>query len=175
MGLAVSVAPLGVLGVGCSPALDWREVHPEDSGLTALFPCKPSSHARPVALGDVTVSMYLYVCEAGGATFSVSYTLLSDPAAVVPAIAAWRDATARNVAGLPKSERPMIVPGMTPQPAAMRALYDGRAPSGAAVQWMAGWFVEGTRVYQAAVMAPRLDAEGVDTFFDGLRLGAAPR
>ena len=31
----------------CAPSLDWREVNPAESGVRALFPCKPEVSIRP--------------------------------------------------------------------------------------------------------------------------------
>ena len=37
----------------CSPALDWRQVRPDDTGVEAMFPCKPLSHARTVPMKPI--------------------------------------------------------------------------------------------------------------------------
>ena len=42
----------------CSPALDWRQVRPDDAGVEAMFPCKPLSHARTVPLAGQPIVAY---------------------------------------------------------------------------------------------------------------------
>ena len=61
------IAPALVLAAGlscaCSPALNWREFQPAGSQARLMFPCRPASHARQVALAGtkgvpvITVSM----------------------------------------------------------------------------------------------------------------------
>lgn len=116
--------------------------------------------------------MYLYVCDAGGVTFAVSYADVGDASAVEPALAALRRSSAANIESRDARDLAYAVPGMAPASGAGRALYNGRLPSGATTELSAAYFVEGTRVYQATMMAPSLDAEAVETFYRGLRLGA---
>ena len=48
--VTVGVGGLALSGlVGCTPALDWREVRPV-AGVVALFPCKPTSLTRELRL-----------------------------------------------------------------------------------------------------------------------------
>ena len=53
--LASAFLVFAALLVGCSPALDWREVRVEGRDAFVLLPCKPAAHARQVRLaeGDV--------------------------------------------------------------------------------------------------------------------------
>jgi hypothetical protein len=82
----------------CAPSLDWREVRPDDSGVLALFPCKPASHARALPLAGSTVRFVLYACAAGGATWGLGFAELGDPARVAAALTELREQAARNIA-----------------------------------------------------------------------------
>lgn len=157
---------------GCSPVLDWRELRPEGSSITVMFPCKPDRHARQVVLAGRPVSMDLLVCSAGGTTFALSFANLGDPTAMTPALAELRAAAIGNVAGTVTGERALQVGGMTPHPGAARLDIAGRRPDGVAVQEHVAVFVHGLRVYQASLLGPALAPEAVETFVSGLRLGS---
>ena len=70
-----STAAAAVLGgclLGCTPALDWREVALADSGLLATFPCRPQREERTVGVADDDVRMALFACRAEGSTYALS-------------------------------------------------------------------------------------------------------
>lgn len=154
----------------CSPALDWREVRPPDSGLQALFPCKPEYMQREIALAGAPVTMELVACTTGGATYALMHAVVDDPARVAPALRQLREAAAANVGGTPRVVAPMMVAGMTPNSQAERIEIDGLGVHGEAVREHAGFFVKGTRVFQATVVGERPDAAAVETFFSALTL-----
>ena len=84
-----------LLGVGalsaCSPALDWREVHPAEApGLQALFPCKPDHVSRTVTLPSAPqpLVMHLWSCQTGDVTWALSQVQVQDVAQVGPTLAA---------------------------------------------------------------------------------------
>jgi len=160
---------LPVLLAACTPTLDWREVRPEGSGAVLLFPCKPSTEARTVALAGAPVSMRLVVCRADGLTWALTYADVTDPARVAPAIEALRAAAQLNLGGTAEALGPMQVKGMTPNPQAQRVRLRGKLPSGEAVVQESGFFSRGTWVYQATVLGTRLDGEAVASFFDSIR------
>ncbi len=156
--------------VACSPALDWRDVQPTDSGAAALVPCKPDRFARMVTLAGTTVQMVLASCSAAGTTYALSHAELDDPAKVAAALSELRAAAARNIGGAPHDARPFTVSGMTPNPLAERLAIEGRRADGHAVHEQAAFFARGMRVYQATVVGERIDPEAADTFFAGLKL-----
>jgi hypothetical protein len=156
----------------CSPTLDWREMQAEGSGVVASFPCKPDRHARTVPLAGRPVRMEMLVCSAGGATFGLSFIDVAEPARVSATLIELQRLAIANIgAGTPGST-PLQVPGMTPNPDALRLRLEGRGPDGTAVSEQAGFFVKGLRVYQATVLGRSWPAEAADTFFAGLRLPA---
>ena len=162
VGLAASV-------LACSPALDWREIQPPESGAVVMFPCKPDRFVRSVTLAEQKVQMHLASCSAGGATYALSHVELSDPTRIAAALEALRALAASNVGGQATVMSPLNVPGMTPHPLAQRLAIRGGI-EGRVLQAEVGVFTRGLRVYQATVIGEKLDSQATDTFFTGLRL-----
>jgi hypothetical protein len=138
--------------------MDWREVRPQDSGLMLLFPCKPASHARSVALAAGQVR-----------TWALAVADVAEPARVGPALAELDAAAARNLGATQVRPLPLKVHGVTPNPASRRVQIDGRLPDGSRVTEQVAVFAKGTQVFQATVLGERIDAEAADTFFGSLR------
>ena len=162
VGLAVSL-------LACSPALDWREIQPPDSGAVVMFPCKPDRFVRNVTLAEREVQMHLASCSADGVTYALSHAELSDPMRIAAAREALRALAASNIGGQATVVSPLNVPGMTPHPLAQRLAIRGGI-EGRVLQAEVGVFTRGLRVYQATVIGEKLDSQGTDTFFTGLRL-----
>jgi hypothetical protein len=154
----------------CSPALDWREVRPEDSGMVAMFPCKPQRLARSLALAGDTVEMRLASCTAQDTTYAIGYATLSDPGRVTPAIEQLRRAAAANIGAKPVGGSAWSVAGMTPNPLAEKLMLEGHDAAGKTVREQTVFFVKGLRVYQATIVGTAPDAEAAETFFGGLKL-----
>ena len=154
----------------CTPALDWREVRSPDSGVVALFPCKPERMERSLEFAGTPVAMVLQACTVGGATYALMHANVDDPRRVAAALEGLRAAAAANLGGTAQAVAPMSVPGMTPNPLAERLVIEGRDARGDRVREHAGFFVKGMRVYQAVVVGAQLDEAAADTFFSALRL-----
>jgi hypothetical protein len=165
----VSTAVLCVL-TACAPALDWREVRPAGSGATALFPCKPDSHARTLMLGTQEVRLLLYACRAGESTWALAFADVEDPARVGLALAELRAAAARNLGATDARALPLKVEGATPNPASQRVEIRGHVAGGRPVTEQLAVFAMGTRVFQATALGETLEPEAVDTFFASLRV-----
>jgi len=163
----------GLIGLAaCAPALDWREVRPDDGGLTLLFPCKPARHARQMQLAGATVRLTLHACSAGGATWALALADVTEPGRVALALAELRTAAAKNLgadAGTPVEWR---IDGATPNPQAGRSEFAGQLPDGKFVREQVAVFAKGTRIYQATVLGEQLEGDSLDTFFTGLRIGS---
>jgi hypothetical protein len=154
----------------CSPALDWRELRPEGSGLALLMPCKPDRQSRRVALASAQVPMTLHACSAAGVTWAVAFADVGDPTKVGAALDELRAAAAANLGAGETTELPLNVAGATPQPASRRVQFHGRMPDGRAVSEQTAVFAKGTRVFQVVVLGPVLEPQAVASFFDSLRL-----
>lgn len=168
----IAGAVAALLVGACSPALDWRELRPEGSGIAALFPCKPDRNVRSLAVAGHRVRMEMLACSADGATYALAYVDLPEPSAIGPALAELRGLAATNIGTVPGTSTVLQVPGMTPHPQAARIALSGRLPDGAAVQEQAAFFARGLRVYQASVIGTRLRGDGAETFLAALKLTA---
>ena len=156
----------------CSPTLDWREFVPEGSGLSMTFPCRTDHHERPVLVAGAKVQMQMLVCDAGDATWAVSFFDVADPARVSTTLAEWREIAMANVQGVAATPAPVQIKGMTPNEQSVRVVASGKLPDGAAVQEHAVFFVRGMRVYSATVIGAQPSPQAVELFFGGLKFPA---
>jgi len=145
-------------------------VRPPDLKIEAMFPCRPASLKREVALSQGRREMTMHACAAGGNTYAVGSMTLGDVREVDGVLVSLREAAARNVGAKPTDLQTVRVPGMTPQSQAGHITLSGRRPDGSAVVEHLAVFSRGARVYQAMVVGDRPDAEAVATFFSGLKL-----
>jgi len=157
----------------CAPTLDWREVRPESSGLVALFPCKPASHARQLPLAGVRVELSLFACTTDGVTYAAAFADIGQPQLVGQALAELAAAAARNIgAEGPHAVAPLRVEGMTPNPQTGRQAFAGQLSDNRRVEEQVAVFARGTRVFQATMVGAKLDVRTVEVFFGALRLPA---
>jgi hypothetical protein len=154
--------------LACAPALNWREIRVESTGLKAMFPCKPDRAMRPVAMPDGPVNLQALACDAGGAQFAVVFAQ-RPPATAGEFLSRWQAAT---LAGLHSSAaretRPFRPAGALDLPQSLMLVAEGRRADGSAVQGQAAWFAHGQQVFQAVVYAERLRPEAVEPFFSAL-------
>lgn len=173
-GLALPVV-LALACLGCSPALDWREVRPDDA-LLLLFPCKPERHTRQVAIEGQRVSMSLASCAADGQTFALAYLDAASPDRLDALMQALQKGLRENVAGAPVPPPvetvPFSVKGATPHPLAVKVSALGQRVDGEPVRAEAGFFRRGLRIYQVTVIGRVLDGESLETFFASVSLSS---
>lgn len=163
----------GALAIGvaaCSPTLDWREARPD--GVVLMFPCRPKQLERTVPLAGAMLPMRMHACSAGGSNFSLAALDVAEPAAVTANLAALRAQLLVNLAGTATEQRPLALPGATPNPESGRERIVGQRPDGSRVVADAAFFVKGLTLYQASVLGSDDGApsEAVDTFFGAIRL-----
>lgn len=155
--------------VACSPALNWREVHPPGTRLQAMFPCKPTAQERKVRLAGQTVVLSLHACTTAGWTWGLAHADVADPNLLGAGLNELRSTSAANIGATTAEPLPLQVPGATPHPATARVHLSGRRPDGQALQMQMVVFAHGTRVFQATVLGERAPAEEATSFFSGLR------
>ncbi|HEY6134789.1 MAG TPA: hypothetical protein VIW70_12475 [Rubrivivax sp.] len=159
-----------LLLAACAPALDWREIRPDASGVTLMLPCRPSSHARDVILAGAPARLTLYACNASGMTWALAYVNLEDPSRVRAALRELRAAAAANLGAGTELPFDWVLAGATPHADSGRFELRGHLPGGKAVREQVAVYARGTTVYQATVVGEVLDPEAVEVFFAGLRL-----
>lgn len=155
----------------CSPNLNWRETRIDDTGLTALFPCRPDRLTRSVTLAGATVDVHLTACDEGDASFAVSHAEFADHRAAEDGLTQWRKATLTNMSAGAVAESPMGIrqagapEGRSPVTLAKAV---GKRVDGSVVALNGVWLLKEKRVFHAAIYAPKVTAEMSDTFFSGL-------
>jgi hypothetical protein len=153
----------------CAPALNWRDVRPEGSGAQLLFPCKPDTQERLVALAGPSVRLTLLLCEAAGQTWALAQADVAEPARVAPALAALQAGASANLGRQSASAAPYAVPGATPQPGSGRTRLQGQRGDGQAVQLHSLVFARGTLVFQASVLGAAVSEEAAEAYFSSIR------
>jgi hypothetical protein len=73
-----------MMGVGCTPAFNWRDVAFEGLPVAALLPCKPDRATRTVPLAGAPRQMVMAGCQAGGAMFTVAVVTVTDSGQLAP-------------------------------------------------------------------------------------------
>lgn len=154
---------------GCSPRLDWREVRVPDTGLTALLPCRPASQARRLVLAGSEVEMSMHACTGDSVVYAIASADVTQPARVSTALAELHAAAARNLGAIPQVPGAFQVPGATPNAQTGLTTFAGKLGDGRWVEERVAVFARGTRVYQASMLGPSVEAEASEAFFGGLR------
>jgi hypothetical protein len=158
----------------CTPSLNWREVRSPSGAAVAMFPCKPASHEREVSLAGRPVKLTLLACTANQSTYALALADVSDVSQVGAALRALKTSAWANVrVPDPVATQPLSLKGMTPNAEAAQWQVPGRLPDGRAVQEAGAVFAHASWVFQATVIAPKLDAQATQTFMESLRVGSA--
>ncbi len=168
-GMAVLVCALG-----CTPALNWRQVATDDAQVQLLLPCKPDQATRDVVLfaggQEVSTTLTLQGCEAGGMQFT--FGQMSHPIGVTSTevLAAWRLASLAPLNASPGEALPEVwqLKGVDIAPPAVRTRVSTDTHQ---VQWV--WFVHADKIYQAAVYGKPKDKglpEAAETYFSGIQV-----
>lgn len=170
---AIGMAVL-VCALGCTPALNWRQVKAGDAQVQLLLPCKPDQATRDVVLyaggREVSTTLMLQGCDAGGLQFTFGQMSLPSGVTSTEALAAWRLASLAPLKASPSEALPEVwqLKGVhiVPQPVRTRVSTDAHQ-----VQWV--WFVHVDKIYQAAVYGKPKDKslpEAAETYFSGIQL-----
>jgi hypothetical protein len=168
--LAALVALASLALVACSPALNWREVRPENTRLALLLPCKPDKAQKTVPLGGTPTPLSMVGCDADGATFAVAVAELADATQAADVLAQWQRLALVNMRATGAAQvTPLKLQGAAPDPAPVRVRAQGTAPDGSAVTGEAAYFVQGSQVFQAVLYVSNANPEAAETFFSSLR------
>ena len=147
-------APSAILlgALGCSEAIDWREMRPEGTELAVAMPCKPGTHEDAVLLAGQRAQMRVFACRSNGALFALGHVRLADPTQAGAALASLAEAASANKRGTVGDGQPAQVAGMTPLPQARQWRWEGvGGDQKPAIAWVTV-FSYGPHVYQATVI-----------------------
>lgn len=157
------------LFAGCGPTFNWRETAIGDTALVSLFPCKPDSAARRVALAGREVELTMRSCDAGGATFALGHARLADPALGAAALAQWRDATLAGIRPGPAGVSFAPPQRLAALPQLVAAHVTGNTPDGRTMTLQGVWFARDAEVFAALLYAETPNPQVAETFFSELR------
>jgi pectin methylesterase-like acyl-CoA thioesterase len=153
-----------VLLTACSPEFNWREVRGAGAPYTVTLPAKPASHARPVNLDGLQVTMTMTAAEAGDITFAVGAAEVADATQAGKALQAMKAALVRNIDGALKREKSSAPPQMIEIEAA-----------GQSRLLLARFVAKDKYVYQVVALGPEKTLsqpaarEAADTFLTSFR------
>ncbi|WP_338416889.1 hypothetical protein [uncultured Sphaerotilus sp.] len=165
------LAPIGLLAA-CSPTLNWRDV---DVGpqTRVQFPCRPEHAERALVLADAPTRAGMWVCDAGGLSWSATVLDVDDPSHLSAVLRASRLGLATRLQGSEESVQPVRIAGMTPNDESRRVVIVGPAGTGQPARAEAVFAVRGLQVFQFVVMAqrgaPPKWAESADEFLRSVR------
>ena len=167
--LFVLAASLLVLAA-CSPALNWRDVRPDNTALSLLLPCKPDKAQRSVPLGGQPTELAMLGCDAGDATFALAVASVLDASQMAAVQAGWHAATLANMKATgPTQTTPLKVPGASVQPPAVLVQASGQRADGRPVFSQTAYFAQGSQLFQAVIYTGKLQPEAAETFFSSLK------
>jgi hypothetical protein len=156
----------------CSPTLNWRDV---DVGpqTRAQFPCKPEQAERTLPLDGTPMRAAMWVCDAGGVSWSATVLEVGDPARLETVLRASRLGLAQRLQGREASSQPVQIAGMTPNPQARRVVIVAQSGEATPARAEAVFVARGLQVFQFVAMAQRGAptgwAESADAFLGSLR------
>ena len=163
---------LAALAAACSPALNWRDVQPDDTALTLLLPCKPDMAQQTVPMGRVPTVLTVRGCDAGGATFAVGVADVGTASALVDVLGQWQSVTLAGIkADTGDFQRVAVkVPGAAAVPAPVLVKALGQRADGSAIHSHALYFAQGNQVFQVLMLATNISPEAEDMFFSSVKL-----
>src|SRR3569832_336237 len=95
----LSIALTACALLACTPAHDWREVRGANAPFTVMLPAKPAVQTRQLELAGMQVTMTMTAAVADEVTFGVASVQLPNPAGVMPALEAMKNALVSNIDG----------------------------------------------------------------------------
>lgn len=162
----------------CSPVFNWREVGLGDSGLAALLPCKPDRATRNVVLEGDDVVLQMAGCEAGGATFTLSYTVAHDAAQATAWLSSWKTTMAKKLQASTPVATIIEVRGAASVPPPLQLTVKQNEAMGSKASAQIWWFAQRAHagradevvLYQAMVLGQPVETNATATFFESLHL-----
>lgn len=165
---------LAFLLSACTPALNWRQVSVDTSGVVLLLPCKPDQATRTVTLRvadkNVDTHLSMHGCETSHLQFTLGRMAVPPGLSPDEAMQAWRSASLATIKAAPNEavSQDGEMPGLSRQGQTARVYV---ATGEHQVQWL--WFAYGNKIYQAAVYGHLKDKklpEAAETYFSGIKL-----
>lgn len=167
--------PVLLLGGGCAPEYNWREVRPAGDHFQVMYPGKPSTASRDISLDGQPVVMRMTAAEAGGHHFAVGVLTLPEDSDAwrQRAVAAMQAQMARNIASRQPVAAPMTVPIVDaegkPQGSVAAVRLEARG-EGRPNRLVGGFVARGARAWQFVVVGQDPGNEEIQIFIESFRL-----
>ncbi len=162
---------MALLLCACQPTYNWRDIGFEGTNVKAQLPCKPDRTQREVTIAQVTVSLQVAGCEAGGGMWVVMTGRLPAGMDTSHVLQGWQAATWRTLQAQQPQSQAWPVPHALP--GAVRVQAQGLQANGQATQaqglWAAWPESDGVQWVNAMVYQPQIQGEMADTFFESIR------
>jgi hypothetical protein len=160
-----------ILLAACSPKYDWREVRGAGAPFMIALPAKPATHARPINLDGIQVTMTMTAAEVDGVTFAVGTAELPEAAQARKALIAMKTALVRNIGGTIKQEKSSAIDAV---PLTLEVEVGGPPSASTAGQprlLLARFLAKEQRIYQLVVVGNEkaVSREAADTFFTSFK------
>jgi len=169
----LSIALTACALLACTPALDWREVRGANAPFTVMLPAKPAVQTRQLELAGMQVTMTMTAAVADEVTFGVASVQLPNPAGVMPALEAMKNALVSNIDGSIRKQT-QAPSSYGPGPAFdIEALgKPGPRTGGKPLMLYARFVARGQRIYQVAVIGPAqaVTQDTADMFLSSFKL-----
>jgi hypothetical protein len=164
LSLLLASAQLGA----CSPKYNWRDYASPDASYRVMFPAKPASFTRSIALDGMQVSMTMTAAEIDGATFAVGAAEAADEAKARAALPAMLQALLRNI-GVNDGQGKFHADSAGKTSGTVDAI--GKA-NGAPVRLAGRFEARGKRIYQVIVLGKpdAMPPEQVEQFLTSFTL-----
>jgi hypothetical protein len=159
----------------CSPKYDWRDYRSPDAPFFAVFPGKPSTHARTIDLDGLKVTMTMTAAEVDGATFAVGSAQVPDAAKAQAAIKAMQVALLKNIGGTVKREKTASAARASGPAASRQASTEIEANgtrNGVPVLLVGRFIAHDRRIYQVIVLgrSQSIPRDAIDMFLSSFKL-----
>jgi len=158
--------------LACAPTLDWREVDVGPQTRVQL-PCRPEHAERSLVLDGAPMRAGMWVCDAGGLSWSVTVLDVSDPTRMTTVLREARLGLVTRLQGSEDSTQPVRIAGMTPNEESRRIVIVGPSGAGRPARAEAVFAARGLQAFQLVVMAQRGAsskwAESADEFLRSVR------
>ena len=168
--IIATILLVGLLQTACSPEFNWRDTALPPTSLRGLFPCKPDTAVRSMALAGQSLELHMTSCNTAGVTTAIGHADLPSADKSGPVLLQWRQASLNTMAARSVVERPLVLAGIRNEPEAVQVQAIGTGPNGAPLDFRAVWFTRESTAFVAMVFGEKLRADVAETFLSGLRL-----
>jgi hypothetical protein len=170
-----SAALASLLLAACSPQFNWRDYSSETAPYRVMFPDKPSTHTRKIALDGLTVEMTMTASQVNGTMFAVGTAEAPDAESAEKALTAMKTALVKNIGATIKSETVGKASAAAGSSVARSAAIDIDATGmqkGEPMRLVGHFESRNKRFYQVIVMGKEKDLtrENVDMFMSSFKL-----